>query len=79
MFEIYRSKHNPHHYVAVAAGDGQENAQGIRESQNLAFLTHVAVDGDPRIAFDAALAKSRIARDGFYAFEVTTRIREHAE
>ncbi len=79
MFEIYRSRHNPHHYVAIAANDGQENARGIRESQNLAFLTHVAAEGDPRIAFDRDLAQSRIARDGFYAFEVTTRIREHVE
>lgn len=79
MFEIYRSRHNEHHYVAIRKDDERENPQGIRESQNLAFLTHVADDGEPRIAFDPNEAKSRIERDGFYAFAVTIEIREHAE
>lgn len=78
-FEIYRSRHNPNHYVAVAAGDLRDNATGVRESQNLAFLTNVADDGEPRIAFDPNQARSRIARDGFYAFNVTIEIREHPE
>ena len=77
-FEIYRSRHDPHHYVAIAQGDVRDNAQGVRDSQNLAFLTHVADDGEPRIAFDPEQARSRIARDGFYAFAVTIAIREHA-
>jgi hypothetical protein len=79
MFEIYRSKHNLHHYVAVRQGDTRENAQGVRESQNLSFLTKVADNGEPRIAFDPDAAESRIARDGFYAFAVTVEPREHAE
>ncbi|MFE0016217.1 hypothetical protein ACFWXH_15310 [Mesorhizobium sp. NPDC059054] len=78
-FEIYHSRHNPHHYVAVEAGDQRENAKGVRDSQNLKFLTNVADDGEPRIAFDPKLARSRIARDGFYAFAVTIEIREHPE
>lgn len=79
MFEIYRSRHNAHHYVAIEQGDGRETACGVRESQNLSFLTNVADDGVPRIAFDPSMAKSRIARDGFYAFAVTIEVREHAE
>lgn len=79
MFEIYRSRHNEHHYVAVEKGDGRENACGVRESRNLAFLTNVADDGAPRIAFDPSTARSRIARDGFYAFAVTIEVREHPE
>lgn len=79
MFEIYRSKHNAQHYVAVEQGDARDNAQGVRESQNLSFLTRVAEDAGPRIAFDPAAARSRIERDGFYAFAVTVEPREHAE
>lgn len=79
MFAIYRSRQNPHHYVAIDESDQGENARGIRESQNLSYLTRVADDGEPRIAFDADEARGRIARDGFYAFAVTIEIREHAE
>ena len=79
MFEIYRSKQNQHHYVAIRQDDDRENPKGIRASQNLAFLTRVADDGEPRIAFDPEEAKSRIERDGFYSFTVTIEIREHAE
>lgn len=79
MFEIYRSRHNPHHYVAIDGADTRENAVGIRESQNLAFLTRIADDGEPRIAFDPAQAKERIRQHAFYAFAVTIEVREHAE
>ena len=78
MFDIYRSRHNPHHYVAVATGDISDNANGVRESRNLAFMLRIA-DDEPRIAFDPAQAKERIRRDGFYAFAVTIEVREHAE
>ena len=78
-FEIYHSRQNRHHYVAVEAGDLRDNANGVRESQNLKFLTNVADDGEPRIAFDPNQARSRIARDGFYAFNVTIEIREQPE
>ena len=78
MFEVYRSRHNPHHYVAIDAADTRENAVGIRESQNLAFMLRIA-DDEPRIAFDPEQAKERIRRDGFYAFAVTIEVREHAE
>ena len=79
MYEIFRSKQNPHHYVAIKLGDDCDNARGVRESQNLAFLTRIPDDGEPRIAFDPEEAHSRIERDGFYAFAVTIEIREHAE
>ncbi|TCD16031.1 hypothetical protein [Oricola cellulosilytica] len=79
VFEIFRSKQNPLHYVAIVEGDKQENAVGVRTSQNLEFLTRVPDDGEPRIAFDPREAKSRIARNGFHAFAVTIEFREHAD
>lgn len=78
-FEIYQSKQNPLHYVAIEEGDTRENAEGVRRSQNLKFLTRIPDDGEPRIAFDPKEAVSRIARHGFYAFTVTISIRESAE
>ena len=78
-FEIYQSKQNPLHYVAIAEGDTRENAQGVRTSQNLKFLTRVPDDGEPRIAFNPKEAVSRIEKQGFYAFNVTITIRESAE
>ena len=78
-FEIYQSKQNALHYVAIAKGDTGETAEGVRNSQNLRFLTLVPDDGEPRIAFDPKEAVSRIERNGFYAFNVTITIRESAE
>jgi hypothetical protein len=78
-FEIYQSKQNPLHYVAIEEGDTRENAEGVRTSQNLQFLTRVPDDGEPRIAFDPREAVSRIAKNGFYAFNVTITIRESAD
>jgi hypothetical protein len=51
----------------------------VRTSQNLQFLTRVPDDGEPRIAFDPKEAVSRIAKCGFYAFNVTITIRESAD
>jgi len=78
-FEIYRSKQNERHYVAIRADSDHANAAGVRGSDTLAFLTLVADDGEPRIAFDPDEARSRIARDGFYAFVVTVEPREHID
>jgi hypothetical protein len=78
-FEIYRSKQNPLHYVAVREGDAGDNARGVRESENLEFMLVVPDDGSPRIAFDPIAAADRISRQGFYAFTVTIEVREHAE
>ncbi|GAB4357817.1 MAG: hypothetical protein Kow0026_18360 [Oricola sp.] len=78
-FEIYQSKQNPMHYVAIEEGDRRETAQRVRDSQNLRFLTRVPDDGEPRIAFDPKEAVSRIEKNGFYAFTVTITIRESAE
>jgi len=44
-YEIFRSKHNATHYVAVLAGDSSDNANGVRESQNLARLTRLLTMG----------------------------------
>lgn len=79
MFEIYRSRNNMHHYVAIATEDDCANANGVRESENLEYLTLIADDNEPRIAFDPDIARLRIARDGFYAFNVTIEVREHVE
>ncbi|MBZ8133605.1 hypothetical protein [Afifella sp. IM 167] len=76
-FEIYRAVQNPQHYVAVRAGDQSANAEGVRASENLVFLTTIPDDEEPRIAFDAEVARERIERDGFYAFNVTIEVREH--
>ena len=79
MFEIYRSRQNPSHHVAVRADDDGENARGVRDSENLELLTRVSEEGDPRIAFDADEARERIDRDGFYAFSVTVAVREASQ
>ncbi len=78
-FEIYRSRQNPDHYVAVKQGDRGDNAESIRKSANLDFLLTIPDDGAPRIAFDGDAARARIADHGFYAFSVTIELREHAE
>ena len=65
--------------MAIDTDDTRDNANGVRESQNLTYLTRIADDGAPRIAFDPEQAKERIRRDAFYAFAVTIEVREHAE
>ncbi|WP_034490726.1 hypothetical protein [Afifella pfennigii] len=77
FFEIYRSVNNRHHYVAVHSGDDRPNAEGVRSSENLVYMMTVPDDEQPRIAFDAEMARERIERDGFYAFSVTIEVREH--
>ena len=57
-FEIYQSKQNPLHYVAIEEGDGRENAEGVRNSQNLQFLTRVPDDGE-RYSFGEKIRRSR--------------------
>jgi hypothetical protein len=56
-FEIFRSKHNADHYVAVLAGDRSDNAMGVRTSHNLKPLTRIDDAGEPHLGFDAAAAK----------------------
>ena len=70
-FEIFRSRHNPTHYVAVLSSDRGENANGVRTSQNLSALTSIPDDGRPHLGFDPSLARATIAEHGFYAFAVT--------
>jgi len=75
-FEIFRSLHNDNHYVAVVAGDRQENAEGVRGSQNLAVFTSIADDGTHHLGFDPVAAKAAIADHGFYAFSVVVEERD---
>ena len=76
QFEIFRSKQNPTHYVAILAGDDDANATGVRESQNLSPFTRIPDDGGARIAFDATAAKAAIGEHGFYAFAVSVEERD---
>jgi hypothetical protein len=78
-FEIFRSRHNDTHYVAIFANDFQPNAQGVRDSQNLAAYARIPDDGAIHLAFDPGAAKAAIAEHGFYAFAVTVERREHFE
>jgi len=78
-FQIYRSKQNSTHFVAVHTESDHANAKGVRKSENLTIHTLIPDDGQSRIAFDAERAKSRILRDGFYAFAVNVEVREHFE
>jgi hypothetical protein len=75
-FEIFQSLQNPTHYVAVLSSDSSENAEGVRQSQNLIPLTRIADDGRPHLGFDPSLAKTAIAEHGFYAFALTVEPRE---
>jgi hypothetical protein len=75
-FEIFRSKHNRTHHVAVLSADRSENAMGVRESQNLARLTTIPDDGRAHLGFDPGLAKAAIDEHGFYAFAVTVEPRD---
>ncbi|MCW5697034.1 MAG: hypothetical protein KIS96_09935 [Bauldia sp.] len=79
MFEIYRSKHNPEHYVAIDAASEEHNAAEVRASQNLEPFSRFVDDGAPRLGFDAEHAKASIAEHGFYAFALTVTPRDHIE
>jgi hypothetical protein len=76
-FEIFRSKHNATHYVAIFADDHSHNAQGVRDSDNLTAYTRISDDDKTRIGFDPDAARAAIAEHGFYAFAVTVEKRDH--
>jgi hypothetical protein len=78
-FEIYRSKHNPAHFVAVLSDDHSDNAARVRVSQNLTFMTTIADDGGQHLGFDPGAAKAAIADRGFHAFALTVETRDHFE
>jgi hypothetical protein len=78
-FEIYQSKHNPAHLVAVLRDDDSDNADRVRTSANLAFLTTIADDGALHLGFDAATARAAIRDRGFHAFALTVETRDHFE
>jgi hypothetical protein len=75
-FEIFRSLHNDNHYVAIVIGDRQENAEGVRHSQNLAVFTSIPDDGTHHLGFDPVAAKAAIENHGFYAFAVMVEERD---
>ena len=75
-FEIFRSKHNSDHYVAVLVDDGSDNALGVRASENLSHLTRIRDAGEPHLGFDPAAAKRAIRDHGFYAFELHVEERD---
>lgn len=76
-FEIFRSRQNATHYVAVLEGDKSANAEGVRGSENLSAFTRIPDDGKTRIGFDPAAAGAAIDEHGFYAFAVTVEKRDH--
>jgi hypothetical protein len=78
-FEIYRSKHNRHHYVAVLDGDNSDNARGVRASQNLMYETRIADDGNIHLGFDPEAARAAIRARGFHAFAITVDSRDQYE
>ncbi|HZP19387.1 MAG TPA: hypothetical protein VFB16_04200 [Bauldia sp.] len=75
-FEIFRSRNNANHYVALRTGDKNPNATAVRTSKNLSIFTTIADDGTHHIGFDPAAARAAIAEHGFYAFEVTVAARD---
>ena len=78
-FHIYRSKHNPRHYVAVLEDDDSDNADRVRTSQNLTFETVIADDGKFHLGFDPGVAKEAIRDRGFHAFALSVETRDHFE
>ena len=78
-FNIYRSRQNGSHYVAVLANDRSDNAEGVRKSQNLSLLMTIPDEGRPHLGFDPAGAKAAIRDHGFYAFGLTVQPRDHFE
>jgi hypothetical protein len=79
MFEIYRSKRNSTHYVAVLIGDDSDNADRVRTSQNLVFETTIADDGKLHLGFDPDAARAAIRDRGFHAFALTVETRDSFE
>jgi hypothetical protein len=75
-FEIFRSRHNADHYVAVLDDDRGANAEGVRTSRNLEPLTQIADDGSPHLGFDRSAAKRAIRDHGFYAFDLHAEERD---
>ena len=78
-FEVFRSRHNAGHYVAVRVGDKNANATQVRSSQNLALFTSIPDDGTHHLGFDPVAAKAAITAHGFYAFAVTVAPRDGLE
>ena len=78
-FEIFRSRQNATHYVALKVGDKNANATQVRTSQNLAVFTSIADDGTHHLGFDPVAAKAAIKEHGFYAFAVVVEERDGSQ
>jgi hypothetical protein len=78
-FQLFRSRHNRGHYVAVLSGDDSDNADRVRTSQNLVFETVIPDDGQLHLGFDPDAAKAAIRDRGFHAFAITVEARDHFE
>ena len=76
-FEIYRSRHNEAHFVAILTESSDANADAIRGSQNLEMAFQIPEDAPPGIGFEPEAAKAAIAEHGFYAFAVHIEPRDH--
>ena len=79
MFDVYRSRHNPAHYVAVLSEDVSDNADRIRTSPTLIFETIITDGRNLHLGFDPVVAKAAIRDRGFHAFSVTVQSRDHYE
>jgi hypothetical protein len=76
-FEIYRSRHNDAHFVAILTSSDSDNAEAIRTSQNLEMAFQIPEDANASIGFDPVKARAAIARHGFYAFAVHIEPRDN--
>lgn len=76
-FALYRSRHNPDHYVAIDAAGAQRVALEIRHSPNLEPFATFPDDGIAHLGFEPEDAKASIAGHGFYAFALTVTPRDH--
>jgi hypothetical protein len=76
-FAIYRSLHNPAHFVAILTSSNGDNAEAIRMSRNLEMAFEIPEDSLPTIGFDPAQARAAIDEHGFFAFAVNVEPRDH--
>ncbi len=76
-FEIYRSRHNPSHFVAILTSSSDDNAEAIRRSGNLEMAFQIPEDAVDTIGFDPAQARAAIDEQGFFAFAVHIEPRDH--
>jgi hypothetical protein len=76
-FEVYRSRHNDTHFVAILTSSNSDNADAIRGSQNLEVAFQIPEDANASLGFDPAKARAAIDEHGFYAFAVHIEPRDN--